>query len=70
MIKYYDVLSKSKILALIKGYNTVTNWQKMEGRNPNLDLININAFTKFGEIISDCSQNIEWKGNIDVNLGT
>ena len=29
--------------------------------NPNLDLININAYIKFGENLSICSQNIEQK---------
>ena len=26
---------------------------------PNLDLVNINAYTKFGKILSFCSQDIE-----------
>ena len=29
--------------------------------NPNLDLVNINASAKFGQIPSFCSQDIEWK---------
>ena len=33
--------------------------------NPNIDLININAYTKFSEILSICSQDIEWKLNYD-----
>ena len=41
----------------------------MDGSNPNLDLININAFTKFGEILSICSQDIEQKRNSVVNQG-
>ena len=28
--------------------------------NPNLDLVNINAHTKFGQILSISSQDIEW----------
>ena len=31
--------------------------------NPNLDLINTDAYTKFVEILSICSQDTEWKGN-------
>ena len=31
--------------------------------NPNQDLVNINAYTKFGQILSLCSQDIEWKPN-------
>ena len=33
----------------------------------NLDLVNINAFTKFGEILPSCSQVIERKRNYYVN---
>ena len=33
----------------------------MTGNNPKLDLVNINAYTKFGEILSFCSQDIERK---------
>ena len=29
--------------------------------NPNLDLVDINVYTKFGEILSICSQDIERK---------
>ena len=41
----------------------------MGGSNPNLDLININAFIKFGQILSGCSQDIEWKGSSGINQG-
>ena len=41
----------------------------MGGSNPNLDLININALTKFGEYPFICSQDIEWKQNFDVYQG-
>ena len=33
--------------------------------NPNLDLVIINAYTKFGKILSICSQDIEQKQNYD-----
>ena len=36
----------------IKGHNSGTNAWKMMCNNLNLDLININAYTKFGEILS------------------
>ena len=51
----------------IKGPNSVTNEQKFN--NPNLDLANINAYMKFVEIVSICSQDIEWKRNSDINQG-
>ena len=38
----------------------------MGGSNPSRDLININALTKFGEILPICTQDIEWKRNSDV----
>ena len=37
--------------------------------NPNVDLVNINAYIKFGEILSICSQDIERKQNFGVKQG-
>ena len=37
--------------------------------NPKLDFVNINAYIEFGEILSICSQEIEWKLNSRVNQG-
>ena len=37
--------------------------------NPNVDLLNMNAYIKFGEILSICSQDIEQKQNSGVNQG-
>ena len=50
----------NKMLASIKGHNSDTNVQKMTGNNLNLEFVNINAHTKIGEILSICSQDIEW----------
>ena len=33
----------------------------MTGNNPKLDLVNVNVHTKFGQILSICSQDIERK---------
>ena len=41
----------------------------MTANNPNLGLVNIKACIKFGEILSICSQDIEWKRNYDINQG-
>ena len=41
--------------------------EKMTFYNPNLDLINVNVYTKFGQILSIASQDIERKRNSDVN---
>ena len=52
-----------------KRHNFVTNKQHMEGSYPKLDLVNSNAFTKFGKILSIPSQEIERKCNSGLNLG-
>ena len=61
------ILSRNKILISIKGCNSVTNLRKMMQNNPNIDLVNINAYTKFGKIQSICSQDIEQKNNYEGN---
>ena len=37
--------------------------------NPNVDDVNMNAYIKFGEILSISSQDIEGKQNFGVNQG-
>ena len=37
--------------------------------NPNLDVFNINAYAKFGQISSIISQHIEWKRNSNIDQG-
>ena len=43
-------------------------WYKF-AQNDVLDLVNINAYITFGEIMSICSQDIEWKRNFGINQG-
>ena len=43
--------------------------QKITGNNPKLDLVNVDVHTKFGQILSIGSQDIERKQNSDVNQG-
>ena len=38
-------------------------------KNRRLDLVSMNAFIKFGENLSICSQNIELKQNYGINQG-
>ena len=59
------ILSGNKILELIKGHNSGRNMPKMKCNDPKLDLVNMNAYIKFGEILSICSQDIERKWNYD-----
>ena len=40
----------------------------MTGNNHNLDLVNINAYAKFGQILPICPD-IEQKLNSDINQG-
>ena len=64
-----DILSRNEILTLIKGRNSVKILRKMTGKNPKLDLVNVDVHTKFGRILSIRSQDIERKQNSDVNQG-
>ena len=41
----------------------------MKCNNPKLDLVNLNAFIKFGENMSCSTQDIERKQNFGVNKG-
>ena len=63
------ILSGNEILTSIKGRNSVKILRKMTGNNPKLDLVNVDVHTKFGRILSICSQDIERKRNSDVNQG-
>ena len=42
------IFSGTEILTSTKGYNSVSNVQKIVLYNPNLDVINVNVYTKFG----------------------
>ena len=56
LVKFYQIVLKilsrneilNEILTSIKGHNSDTNVRNMKRNNSNLDLVNINAFTKFG----------------------
>ena len=63
------ILSGNKILTSIKGRNSVKILRKMTGNNPKLDLVNVDVHTKFDQILSIRSQDIERKRNSDVNQG-
>ena len=63
------ILSGNEILTSIKGRNSVKILRKMMGNKPKLDLVNVDVHTKFGQILSICSQDFERKRNSDVNQG-
>ena len=63
------ILSGNKTLTLFKGRNSVKILQKLTGNNPKLDLVNVDVHTKFGQILSILSQDIERKRNSEVDQG-
>ena len=44
----------------MKGHNSVINLRKSMHNNPNLYVFNINAYAKFGQILSIIFQDMEW----------
>ena len=64
------ILTENKILTSIKGLNSVKILRKMMGNNHKLELVNVDVHTKFGQILSICSQDIERKQNFDINQGS
>ena len=64
------ILSGNKILTSFKGHNSIKILRKMTGDNPNLDHVNVDVHTKFGQILSNRSQDIERKRNSDINIGS
>ena len=63
------ILSGKEILTSIKGHNSIKILRKMTGNNPKLDLVNADVHTKFGQILSIRSQDIERKQNSGINEG-
>ena len=57
----HKILSINKILTLNKGHNSVKNWLKIMWIRYNMDLVCINAYTKFYQNSSICSEDIEEK---------
>ena len=61
------ILSGNEIFWQIKGHNSSKNMRKRMCNNPNLDLVNIKAYIKFGENLSIFTQDIKGKRNFGVN---
>ena len=66
---YSRYSTETKVWRKFRNHNSVTNVTKMTCNNPLSDLVNNNAFIKFYEILSICSQDIERKGHSGVNQG-
>ena len=60
---------RNEIWTTVKGHTSVTNMRKMTGNNTSLDLVNSNAYTKFDEILSILSEDIERNRNSVINQG-
>ena len=43
------ILGGNVILVSIKGHNSLINLRKMTANDPNVDLVNINSYIKFGQ---------------------
>ena len=73
LVRFYqfvlEILSGNKILTSFRGRNSVKILQEMTGNNPKLDFVDVDVHTKFGQILSICSRNIERKRNSDANQG-
>ena len=66
---FHKILSGNEILMSIKGRNSVKILRKMTGNSPKLDLVTVDVHTKFGQILSSHSQDIERNQNSDINQG-
>ena len=64
-----EILSGNEIRTSIKGLNSVKILRKMTGNNPKVDVVNVDVHTKFDQILSICSRDIEQKQNSDINQG-
>ena len=64
-----EILSGNEIRTSIKGLNSVKILRKMTGNNPKVDVVNVDVHTKFDQILSICSRDIERKQNSDINQG-
>ena len=62
-------MSRNEILMSIKGHNSIKILRKMTGNDPKLYHVNVDVHTKFDQILSFRSQDIERKRNSDVNIG-
>ena len=57
----HKILSLNKIPMSIKGHNSVKNWPKTICIRHKMDLVYINAYIKFYQNSSICSEDIEQK---------
>ena len=63
----HNILSRKEILTTTKGHTSIVNLEKLTHKNPNLDLVTVNAYEKFPLIPPIHSKDIEQKQNSDNN---
>ena len=66
----HKILSINEISISIKGHNFVENERKIFFNNPNLHLVNIDAYTKFYPNSQINTKDIEHKQNSDIDQGS
>ena len=65
-----DFSARHQLCQFMPAVSETTGGGGGRGRiNPSPDVVNINAFAKFGQIPSICSQDIGLKRNSDINQG-
>ena len=65
----HKILNINEISTTIKGHYSVENERKILFNHPNLNLVNINAYTTFDRNPHINSEDIEHKQNSDVDQG-
>ena len=58
---FKNILSRNKTLTITKGHNSVVNFRKLTHKNTKVDLVNVEAYTKFDLIPGIRSQDKEHK---------
>ena len=73
LVKFHQFFPKlsvgHEIPTSIKGHSSVIYLRELVRSNPNLDVFNINAYARFGQIPATSSQDVERKLNSDINRG-
>ena len=65
----HEILSINDTSSSIKGHNSVENERKILWNHPNLQLVNINAYTKVDQNPQINSHDIEHKQKSDIDQG-
>ena len=64
-----NIIGGKQNFGVNQGLQLWYKYLKMMFDNPKVDVVNMNVYIKFGEILSSSSQDIEQKRNFGVNQG-